>query len=122
MAKPWSFHAKLLFQNNFYAICYIESNIAAPVLLNLLNLLRKSDKMISKPRIWSVFPLDSLNKLNNTWALMYSCKILYAFLASVKPVLSGHSKIDKTKILMANDSLMKVASIAECSPWTFDLH
>ena len=27
---------------------------------------------------------------------------------TVKPVLSGHSKIDKTKILMTNGSLMKV--------------
>ena len=27
---------------------------------------------------------------------------------TVKPVLSGHSKIDKTKVLMANGSLMKV--------------
>ena len=36
----------------------------------------------------------------------------------VKPVLSGHSKIDKTKTLMTNDSLMKVESIAECSTWT----
>ena len=27
---------------------------------------------------------------------------------TVKPVLSGHSKIDKTKILMTDDSLMKV--------------
>ena len=36
----------------------------------------------------------------------------------VKPVLSGHSKIDKTKILMTNGSLMKVESIAECSPWS----
>ena len=33
----------------------------------------------------------------------------------VKPVLSGHSKIDKTNILMTNGSLMKVESIAECS-------
>ena len=32
--------------------------------------------------------------------------------------LSGHSKIDKTKILMTNASLMKVESIAECSPWS----
>ena len=39
---------------------------------------------------------------------------------TVEPVLSGHSKIDKTKILMTNDSLMKVESIAECN--TFDLH
>ena len=28
-----------------------------------------------------------------------------------------YSKIDKTQILMTNDSLMKVKSIAECSPW-----
>ena len=34
---------------------------------------------------------------------------------TVKPVLSGHSKIDKTKILITNGSLMKVKSIAECS-------
>ena len=33
---------------------------------------------------------------------------------TVKPVLSGHSKIDKTKILMKNGSLMKVESTAEC--------
>ena len=33
----------------------------------------------------------------------------------VKPVLSGHSKIDKTKVLKTNDRLMKVES-------TFDLH
>ena len=46
---------------------------------------------------------------------------------TVKLVLSGHSKTNKTKILMTNDSLMKVESIAECSPLgafcnTFDLH
>ena len=41
-------------------------------------------------------------------------------LYTVKPVLSGHSKIDK-KILMTNGSLIKVESIAEgCD--TFDLH
>ena len=43
-----------------------------------------------------------------------------------KTVLSGHLKIDKTKVLMKNGSLMKVESIAEaprgvfCN--TFDLH
>ena len=40
------------------------------------------------------------------------------FSYTVKPVLSGHSKIDKTKILKTNGSLMKVESIAECSPWS----
>ena len=34
-----------------------------------------------------------------------------------RTVLSGHSRIDKTKILLTNSSLMKVESIAECSPW-----
>ena len=36
---------------------------------------------------------------------------------TVKPVLSGHSKIDKTKNLMTNGSLMEVEGIAECSPY-----
>ena len=33
------------------------------------------------------------------------------YLYTVKPVLSGHSKIDKIR-------LMQVKSIAECSPWS----
>ena len=45
---------------------------------------------------------------------------------TVKPVLSGHSKMDKTKVLKTNGSLMKVKSIAECSLGAFcnifDLH
>ena len=45
---------------------------------------------------------------------------------TVKPVLNGHSKIDKTKVFKTNCSLMKVESIAECSIGafcnTFDLH
>ena len=45
---------------------------------------------------------------------------------TVKPVLSGHSNLDKTKVLKTNDSLIKVDSIAECSLGvfcnTFDLH
>ena len=42
------------------------------------------------------------------------------FYRTAKPVLtlSGHSKVDKTKVLMANGSLMKVESIAESSPWS----
>ena len=32
---------------------------------------------------------------------------------TVKPVLSGHSKIDKTKVLKTNGSLMKVESIVQ---------
>ena len=44
----------------------------------------------------------------------------------IEGVLSGHSKIDRTKVLKTNGSLMKVESIAECSLGafcnTFDLH
>ena len=35
-----------------------------------------------------------------------------------KTCLKGHSKIYKTMVLMENGSLMKVESIAECSPWS----
>ena len=45
---------------------------------------------------------------------------------TVKSVLSGHSKIGKTKVLKIDGSLMQVKSIAECSLGafcnTFDLH
>ena len=41
---------------------------------------------------------------------------MFDCVTTVKPVLSSHSKIDKTKILMTNGSWMKVESIAECSP------
>ena len=37
---------------------------------------------------------------------------------TVKPVLSGHLQIDKTKVLMEYGSIMKVENIAECSPWS----
>ena len=39
--------------------------------------------------------------------------------STVKPVLSSHSKIDKTEVLKTNGSLMKVKSIAECSLGAF---
>ena len=48
--------------------------------------------------------------------------ILFKQQCTVKPVLSGHSKIDKTKSLLTNGSLMKVKSIAECSPWSILQH
>ena len=43
--------------------------MSAHVLLNLLNSLRKSDKMLGMPRILSLF-LNSFNKFNNTGARM----------------------------------------------------
>ena len=47
-----------------------------------------------------------------------SLHLLHIFKCTEKPVLSGHSKIDKTKILMTNGSLLKVKIIAVCSPWS----
>ena len=41
--------------------------MSAQVLLNLLNKLGKSDKMLGKPRILSLFP-NVFNKFNNTGA------------------------------------------------------
>ena len=38
---------------------------------------------------------------------------------TVKPVLSSHSKMGKTKVLKTDGSLMKVESIAECSLGAF---
>ena len=40
---------------------------------------------------------------------------LVVFLSTVKPLLKQPLKIDKTKVLKTNGSLMKVESIAECS-------
>ena len=45
--------------------------------------------------------------------------------ATVKPVLSGPSKVDKTKVLMESGILIKVESITKCSGAfcnTFDRH
>ena len=65
----------------------------------------------------------------NTWnmAIYYTCHtVLNMLLCTVKHVLSGHSKIDKIKVLMENGSLMKAESIVECSLGafcnTFDLY
>ena len=56
---------------------------------------------------------------NYQLSLTWWCNLkFYLIVITVKPVLRGHSKIDKTKVFMANDSLMKVESIAECSPWS----
>ena len=41
----------------------------------------------------------------------------FSYACLVKPVLSGHLKIDKCKALMDDGSLIKVESIEEGSPW-----
>ena len=69
MAKSRRFHAKLRFLSNFNVMWQIESNIRAPVILNAINSLQKSVKMLGKLWILSLF-LNSFNKFNKTWALM----------------------------------------------------
>ena len=52
--------------------------------------------------------------------------LTYFGLFTVKPALSGHYNIDKSKVIKTSGSLMKVESIAECSLGafcnSFDLH
>ena len=54
---------------------------------------------------------------NLFWSSVISICWLYS-----KTCVNGHSKIDITNILMTNGSLMKVESIAECSPWSILQH
>ena len=46
-------------------------------------------------------------------AIMLTLVENHRYASTVTPVFSGHSKIDKTKILKTNGSLMKVKSITE---------
>ena len=73
-----------------------------------------------------VFVRNEKISLNTQIINSHSTYVLCLNLYTVKPVLSDHSKIDKTNVLKTNGSLMKVESIAECSLGafcnTFDLH
>ena len=79
-----------------------------------------SSNPISPKTLSSLFPnlMMFYTKFDQNWPT--------DFRDTVNPVLSGLSKIDKTKVLKTKGSLMKVKSIAECSPWSilqcFDLH
>ena len=57
------------------------------------------------------------NQTHNTDATLMKCGCSVS-ISTVKPVLRGHLKIHKTKVLMENGSLMKIENIAECSPWS----
>ena len=64
------------------------------------------------------FFYPTLTLMIDTYIISYAGHFSVEIYSTVKPVLSGHSKIDKTNILMTNGSLMMVESIAECSPWS----
>ena len=65
-------------------------------------------------KVLKIIPsLQAINchHIDKTYISMGDCQF------TVKPVKTA-TKIDTTNILMANGRLMKVESIAECSPWS----
>ena len=56
---------------------------------------------------------DGTMKKSHNYDICWLNKFLNQY--TVKPAFSGHSKIDKTKFLKTNGSLMQVESIAKCS-------
>ena len=99
----------------------------------------KSSITLTSLKIWMLFSIVSIPPLNlftelatheqarslvpHAFLCAYNVSyelsfVKHFYVVTVHPVLSGHSKINKTKVLMENGSLMKVESIAECSPWS----
>ena len=72
------------------------------------------DASIEYPQNISLLRIEKTRYTDNP-SRVVCCGFVHVESYTVKPVLSGHSKIDKTQILMTNGSLMKVESIAECS-------
>ena len=74
-------------------------------------------------------PLDDMylqktKNLTNPVFLLFSRRVAnilreITMQSTVKPVLSRHSKIDKTKVLKTNVSIMNVVSISECAKRAF---
>ena len=66
---------------------------------------------------WTTIMVSSVKRQKRKLTLIeFSIKLHMCIQYTVKPVLSDLSKINKIKVLKANGSLMKVQSIAECSP------
>ena len=73
---------------------------------------------LSKPcDPWDIFSYPPLTQMLDLYIIRCAGPFV-VMQFTVNSVLNAHSKIDKTKILMTNGSLMKVKSIAECSPWS----
>ena len=69
----------------------------------------------SKHFIWQYLDIDRKNTICCTQCVR---RIQLIWANYSKTCLIWPLKIDKTKIVMTNDSLMKVESIAECYPWS----
>ena len=61
------------------------------------------------------FRVAVLNHLGALSSEKLTAPRIFTYGNTVKPVLRGHSKIDKTKVLDTDYCLMMVKSIAECS-------
>ena len=69
------------------------------------------NQLLNRPYVLHVFNEGIVDEsVPNLQVVSLKCVLI-----TVKPVLSGRSKVDKTKVLKTNGSLMKVESIAECS-------
>ena len=72
MAKSWHFHTKnVIFLINFNVMWWIESNIRAPVLLNLLNSLQKVIKCLASLPFYHFSRTSYINSIKHE----HSCKI-----------------------------------------------
>ena len=88
-----------------YSLCSYMTTHCAPVHIWLYT---------SKHFIWQNLDIDR----KNTVCCTQCVRIQLIWENNSKTCLIRPLKIDKTKIIMTNDSLMKVKSIAECSLWS----
>ena len=66
-----------------------------------------------------------MHKLKETRSVVFllcKCSLLPENPITIKPVLSGHSKIGKTNVIKTNGSVMKVESITKCSLEHSEMH
>ena len=99
----------------------VERNLWNNVLLEFIGIQWGRGEVTGQVQEWLLFYFLCKIKKNSMITLHTVKNLIIQTLIvrnTVKPVLSSHSKIDKTKILMTNGSLMKVESITECSLWS----
>ena len=109
IVMPYEFNSR--YESDYECICIVSNGKTCSVPLNILS------SVFLSLRSW-----QTANPLYATFQLYLHCLPKY----SKTCLKRSHSKIDKTEALKTNSSLMKVESIAECSPRAFcsifDLH
>ena len=69
--------------------------MSAHVLLNLLNVLRKSDKMRGLPAFYRFFAMSLINSTLQE----YECKILFIYIYDTKIILKSHFLCENGMVL-----------------------